>query len=179
MNAEEQKRIEDRLKMLENSVLSLNTLWKMAVLLQGPTFTSVVVKNLDNMLSDSPKDAVIQDARNDLAKSAELWGEEAEGPFGLERLEMEVEAIQARQIALQFITFLNTLQHGPPGMAAMLQALENRKMRDDTRVSEAFQVATSRVFEYFRSEIESALKAYVKQTVDEETKAKEEVSHVH
>ena len=175
MNAEE---LESRLMMLENSVLSLNTLWKISVLLQGPTFTDIVIKNLDNMLSDSPGNAVVQDARNDLAKSAELWEKEVEGPFGLERIEKEVEAIQAGQIALQFITFLNTLQHGPPGMAAMLQTLENRKMRDNARVSEAFQVATNRVFEYFKSEIESALKAYVNQTVDESAK-KEKDGDLH
>ena len=130
--------LERQVALLENYTLSLNNLWKITVILQGPTFTDVVIKNLDNMLSDSPKDAVVQDARDALAESVKLWTMETEGPFGFERLEMEVETIQARQVALQFITLLNTLQHGPPGMAAMLQILENRKMRDDASVSEAF-----------------------------------------
>lgn len=171
--------LERQVALLENHTLSLNNLCKLIVIMQGPTFTDTAIKNLEIILSSNPNDPVMQDAKSDLEESKRTWEKEAGGLFGLEALMNKLEGLEARQSALQFIMLLNTLQHGPTGMNAMLQALENRKVRDEANVSEAFQVATDRVFEYFKSEIGSALMAFVRQSVKEnQGREEEEVSRV-
>ena len=165
----QEEMLEHRLKMLENAVTSLNTLWKMSVIMQGPTFTDAAMKNLDNLLSDESNNPVVQDAKNDLEKATEMWKSQTEGgSFGLEEMENRLEVVQARQVTLEFITFLNLLQQGPRSLNAMLHGIENRSMREGEDVSETFKESSDRVFDYFKKEIRTALRAYLEVEDEEE-----------
>ena len=152
--------MEDRIALLEKSIMSLNTLWKMSVIMQGPTFTDAAIKNLEAALSVEPNDLVAQDAKNDLEKAAELWKAERGGEFGLEHFVKKIEVIEARQAALQFISFLNILQQGPHSMSAMLHGIESRNMREGDEFSETFKESSGQVFSYFKKQIEAALEVY-------------------
>ena len=160
--------LENRLKLLENSVLSLNNLWKMSIVMQGPSFADAAIKNLDAVLSDNPNDPVAQSARDDLEKATEVWKEQTgEEGFGLERLENHIEALRAGQLALQFVVLLALLPHGSPAMARIAKALEHPKLRGEGEVSEAFKNSSEQVFSYFKKEIDHAVKMLHQQQEEE------------
>ena len=164
----QEEMLEHRLKMLENAVMSLNTLWKMSIILQGPTFTESVIKDLANALAADSSNPIIRDAKNGLENAMKVWKGESGGSFGLEEMENRLEVLQARQVTLEFITFLNLLQQGPRSMNAMLHGIENRNTREGEDVSETFKEASDRVFDYFKKEISTALRAYLEVENEEE-----------
>ena len=168
----ESKILENRLTLLENSVMSLNTLWKMSVLMQGPSFTDGAIMNLETALSDNPDDPVVQDAIEDLKQAVQKWKNQTGGSFGVEDTQKKyLDGLFGRITAIQFVLFLNILQNGlqngVQGLNVMFDGISNRRMQKNADVSEAFRSGSQMSFDYFLMEIKKAIEHYeMGQTVE-------------
>ena len=167
----ESKILENRLALLENTVMSLNTLWKMAIIVQGPKFTESLIANLANALLSNPSDPVFRDAKDGLENAMKAWQDHTGGTFGWEHLEDRIEVLQARYQLLDSVLFLHLLQQGPHSLRPILQALKNKKGMQAEGLSKTFVDESDRFLDEYRDRLEKVLKMF------SELDEKEEVAH--
>ena len=161
--------LERQVGLLENYTLSLNNLWKMSIIIQGPTFTDAVIKNLENLLSSEPNDPVVQDAKNDLEKAAEMWKSQTEeGSFGLEALREELEASKARLMTMEFLFHISIAQQGPGAIQTILKNIEDAYIEAESPSNQDFVRHAKMRLEEFRRELRAALEAWARQSQAEE-----------
>lgn len=121
--------LESRLKILENNVMSLNTLWKMAVIVQGPRFTDTLIADLANAIMSEPSNPVFRDAKEGLENAMKAWSDQTGENFGFED---ERTRQKARILTLEFLFGLSLIQQGPNAIRAFLKNTESAYIKSSS-----------------------------------------------